>query len=106
MDPHIAELQAAIARSITNPPACSSALDEACDAAWTGLSCAANPARQAFFRQLLRNMRLREQVRAMDLAAEADALLGAAGLDVPHTQDAARALLQDALVALGMEGHT
>lgn len=101
MDPHIAQLQAALARAVTNPADCTAALDEACRTAWESYSCAASPEKQTFFRQMLRNVRLREQMRALDLAAQADALLGAAGMETPHTQDAARAVIRDVLLALG-----
>jgi hypothetical protein len=109
MDPHIADIQTAVARAIVNPAAASPALDRVCGAAFRDLGCAADPGRQAFFRYMLRNVRLREQLRFLAEAAEVDALLAGGPVEAEHVLDAAgkegeAGTLAEVLASLG-GGH-
>lgn len=77
MDPHISDIETAIARMITNP-ATAPTLDRVCAAAFRDLGCSSDPGRHAFFRYMLRNMRLREQLRSLSDAADVDAVIARA----------------------------
>jgi hypothetical protein len=77
MDPHISDIETAIARMITNP-ATAPTLDRVCAAAFRDLGCSSDPGRQAFFRYMLRNMRLREQLRSLSDASDVDAIIARA----------------------------
>lgn len=96
MDPHFVQIQAAIRDALVNP-AMSSELDRICADAVKDLGCADNAERRNFFRHLLRNLRLREQMRYLEGAKEADAVLGT----TDHSHEAAHAVFNAIMGALG-----
>lgn len=114
MDHHLARLQSVIARAeesrcppfAPQPATPAALLDDACAEALR-VCCAARedgataPGTQAFFRYLLRHMRLAQQVAMLEGAHETDALLAALGAEPYHLRETPPAVLGRVLARLG-----